>query len=58
MSAESAQRLNALKRQAIEIVAQLPDHPIEAIRVLSLAREFVEKFLTKEAAEIPLRLVS
>lgn len=58
MSSNDAERVRALKRQAIEIVAQLPDHPIDAIRVLSLAREVVERFLIQGTAEMPLKLVS
>lgn len=34
-----------LRRQAVQIVAQLPPNPDDALRVLEFAREFVRDFL-------------
>lgn len=34
-----------LRRQAVVIVAQLPDGPDDALRVLELARDLVRSFL-------------
>lgn len=38
------------RRQAVQIAAQLPDDPKDALAVLALARELVEGFLTPPAA--------
>lgn len=35
------------RRQALQIVAQLPDKPADALRVLELAKELVEGFLSE-----------
>lgn len=39
------ERAAAMRRHAIQIAAQLPDDPAEAIEVLRLAAEVVENFL-------------
>lgn len=36
---------NWLRRQAVQITAQLPEKPEDALAVLELARELVEQFL-------------
>ncbi len=36
-----------LKMQAVQIVAQLPDDPQDAMRILDLAKELVEDFLSR-----------
>lgn len=46
----------SLRRHAIQIVAQLPEEPSDALMVLELAKELVETFLAPEA-HLPLRLV-
>jgi hypothetical protein len=46
-----------LKRQAIEIVAQLPEDPAEALRLLKMAERLVETFLAEEEAPSVVRLV-
>jgi hypothetical protein len=38
-------RQSWLRRQAIQIAAQLPESPEEALVVLGLAREIVDRFL-------------
>lgn len=40
-----------LKRQAVQIAAQLPDDPEQAIQVLGYAKEIVEKFLRDDQGE-------
>jgi hypothetical protein len=39
-----------LRRHAIEIVGQLPENPTEALRVLQLAKDVVERFLCSQDA--------
>lgn len=36
------------RRHAVQIAAQLPENAKDALRVLELARELVEKFLAEE----------
>ena len=38
------------RRHAIQIAAQLPEEPADALLVLDLARELVEKFLVVQTA--------
>lgn len=42
-----------LKRQALQIVMQLPDDRDEAIKVLGYARELVDGFLTDRTEDEP-----
>lgn len=42
-----------LKRQALQIVMQLPDEREEALKVLGYARELVDGFLSEGAEEGP-----
>ena len=46
-----------MRRHAVQIVAQLPEAPADALGVLELARELVEEFLT-ERPQPRLRAVS
>jgi len=39
-----------LRRHAVEIVSQLPESPAEALRVLQLAKELVDRFLINQDA--------
>lgn len=39
-----------LRRQAVQIAAQLPENPDEAVAVLELARKLVEGFLMPQPA--------
>lgn len=45
---------NWKRRHAVQIAAQLPEDPKDALRVLELARELVETFLS-EADNQPVR---
>jgi hypothetical protein len=49
---------NWQRRHAIQIVAQLPDNPRDALLVLELAKQFVEGFLVvdqpRKSAEVKL----
>jgi hypothetical protein len=42
-------------RQAIALVAQLPDDVVDSLAILDYARQFVLKFLSEGAEVIPLR---
>lgn len=46
------------RRQALEIVCQLPDDPIEALKVLDYARETVERLMAEETVQPSLRLIT
>lgn len=48
------------RRHAIHIVSELPDEPGDALKVLRLAIEVVERFLDvpQETARTPLSLIS
>lgn len=43
---------SGLRRHAIEIVSQLPENPADALRVLQLAKEVVERFLCNQEASL------
>lgn len=44
-----------LRRQAVQIAAQLPENPEDAIEVLELAKGLVESFLKQDQAAPALR---
>ena len=48
-----------LRRQAVQITAQLPENPGDALRVLDLSKELVRKFLVdqSEARRLPAEVV-
>lgn len=46
------------RRQALEIICQLPDDPIEALKVLEYARETVERLMAEEPSLPALRLIT
>lgn len=58
MAAQIVRSERRVKRRAIEIVAQLPEDPVEAMRVLKAAEKLVETFLAEEAPQRLVRLVS
>ena len=43
---------NHLRRQAIQIVSQLPDNTVDAIAVLDLAHDLVLQFLDEPEPEV------
>lgn len=49
----SGHRQTWLRRQAIQLAAQLPESPEEALVVLGFAREIVERFLTPDQVPVP-----
>lgn len=42
---DGGQRLAWLRRQAVQLAAQLPEDPADARRVLDLARDVLDKFM-------------
>lgn len=58
MPQSNDQAAHRLKRQALEILVQLPEDPADALRVLKMAERLLETFLTEEAAPTVVRLVS